>query len=195
MSQRNEIEARIKEQRLAEATKKGLIGQAGKIGTVLKFLGSPIISQSEATIFLDTQGTGEEQEGIPVMDIDGATRPEGSEWSDAEIYPTPFNIRPIGFHFDGLNRGMHLEILYKEDSSEMIVYYRGVCVFKEVQGDLLCYVPNIEWEGWISSLFKIAKKTQREEKEREFQEKVKDAEVAKSSWLRDLASRWGFSHE
>lgn len=195
MSQKEDLESRIKEQRLAEATKKGLTGQAGKIGTVLRFLGSPIIAQSEATIFLDTQGTGEETNEIPTMEVEGATRPEGSEWSDADVVQTPFNIRPIGFHFDGLSRGMHLEILYKEDVSEMIVYYKGVCVFREIQGDLVGYVPNDEWEGWISSLFKVAKKIQREEKEKEFQEKVKDAERARSSWLSELASRWGFSHE
>lgn len=193
MSQRENLESRIREQRLAEATKKGLMGQSGKIGTVLKFLGSPVVAQTEAASFLDVEGTGVEEEGIPVMDVEGAARPEGPEWGPEGGDAVPFSTRSVGMHFDGLGRGMHLEVLYKEDSSEMSVYHRGSLVYRESQGDLLCYVPSDEWEGWISSLFVLAKKVQREQKELEFQSRVKDAERAKASWLRDLASRWGLT--
>jgi len=58
---------------------------------------------------------------------------------------------------------------------------------------LVCYIPNEEWEKWVSSLFKVAKKVQREEKEAEFQSKFKEAERSKQSWLRDIASRWGIT--
>lgn len=192
MSQREELEARIKETRLAEATKKGLTGPTGKIGTVLRMLGSPIIGQTEGVSYLDLDGR-EEDEGMPVMDIEGVQRPIGPEWSDAEVVPTPYGIHELGRHFDGLARGMHMEIMYKEESSEMSLYHRGYLAYRETQGDLQCYVPSDEWEGWISSLFKVAKKEQRREKEKEFEARAGEAERAKGSWLRDIASRWGIT--
>lgn len=192
MAQREEIEAKLKERRLAEATKKGLTGATGKIGTVLRSMGGPMVSQTDDATHLDIEGRGEEgRDGIPTMYMDGVERPTGPEWSDSEEDATPYGICSVGWHFDGLSRGMHLEIFYKDESSEMSVYHRGVLVYREVQGELLCYVPSTEWEGWVSSLFKVAKKVQREEKERDFQSKVQEAERSKMSWLRDLASRWG----
>lgn len=191
MAQREELEAKIKERRLAEATKKGLTGPSGKIGTVLRSLGDPIISQTEDTSYIDF---GEDDDrGMPIMDVDGVQRPSGPEWSESEETPIPYGIHEIGRHFDGLGRGMHLEVIYKDESSEMSVYHRGHLVYREVQGDLQCYVPSEEWEGWISSLFKVAKKKQREDKEAEFRAKMERAEREKTSWLRELASRWGFT--
>lgn len=198
MAQREELEARIKEQRLAEATKKGLVGMSGKIGTVLRTLGGPIVAQTEGVTYLDTEGRGDEEpEGgavdMPVMYMDGVSRPEGAEWAEPSSSPTPFGIHRIGWHFDGLKHGMHMEIIYKDESSEMSLYCRGYLVYREVQGDLVCYVPSEDWEGWVASLFKLAKKAQREEKEREFQSKIREAERGKRSWLSDLASRWGIT--
>jgi hypothetical protein len=192
MAQREELEARIKEQRLAEATKKGLTGPTGKIGVVLKMLGEPIVSQTEDASYLNLDGE-EEEGGIPVMDVEGVRRPEGPEWSDDAGIATHYGIHEIGRHFDGLGRGMHMEIFYKDESSEMSLYHRGFLAYREVQGDLQCYVPSDEWEGWVSSLFKVAKKKQREQKEREFEERVKESERTKLSWLRDMASRWGIT--
>lgn len=196
MAQREELEARIKEQRLAEATKKGLTGMSGKIGTVLRALGGPIVSQTEDVTYIDTSGDEAvrgPEEAIPIMYVDGVSRPEGAEWSETSATPSHFGVHNIGWHFDGLSRGMHMEIFYKDESSEMSLYCRGYLVYREVQGDLVCYVPSDDWEGWIASLFKLAKKMQREEKEREFQSKIREAERSKRSWLGDLASRWGIT--
>lgn len=192
MAQREELEARIKEKRLAEATKKGLTGSTGKIGTVLRMLGSPIVGQTEDASYLDLDGR-EEGMGMPVINIDGAERPIGPEWSDLEVLPTSYGIYELGRQFDGISMGMHMEIVYKVESSEMSLYHRGYLAYREVQGDLQCYVPSEEWEGWISSLFKAAKKLQREEKEQEFQERVREAELNKKSWLQEMASRWGIT--
>lgn len=197
MASREEIEIKIREQRTAEANKKGLVGQGGKIGTVLKSLGSPIVGQTEGAAYLDLSGrenspTGSPMKDIPIMDIDGAERPSGSEWDEIGE-SVGFTTRVIGRHFDGLGRGMHLEIFYKDDSSEMSVYYRGYLVYREIQGEIDCYVPVEEWEGWISSLFKVAKKIQRESKEKEFSQKVAEADAAKKSWIREMAARWGIT--
>jgi hypothetical protein len=193
MVQREELEAKIREKRLAEATKKGLTGAAGKIGTVLRMMGETITGQSDMALGSNPRGAEEESNDMPVMYMDGVERPTGREWADLESPLVDFGTYEIGRHFDGLGRGMHMEIFYKEDSSEMSVYYRGHLVYRESQGELVCYIPNEEWEGWISSLFKVAKKAQREEKEVEFQSKVKEAERSKQSWLRDIASRWGLT--
>jgi hypothetical protein len=192
MAQREELEARIKEQRLAEANKKGLTGPTGKIGVVLKVLGEPIVSQMEDASYLNLAGE-EEDEGIPIMAVEGAKRPTGPEWSDEGRVATYYGIHEIGRHFDGLSRGMHMEIFYRDESSEMSLYHRGFLAYKESQGNLQCYVPSNEWEGWISSLFKVAKKKQREEKEKEFEERVKESEKTKLSWLHEMASRWGIT--
>lgn len=198
MAQREELEAKIKERRLAEATKKGLMGASGKIGAVLKALGTSVVSQTNDVSYIDTQGVEQISSDnplsqIPVMDMEGVERPKGSEWSDEIPDSVSFGMHYVGRHFDGLSRGMHLEILYKDESSEMSVYYKGYLVYREIQGDLVCYVPIPEWEDWISSLFKLAKKIQRDEKEEEFKAKVQEAERNKSSWLRSIASRWGIT--
>lgn len=197
MSSREEIESRIREQRVAEANKKGLAGQSGKISVVLRTLGSPIVGQVEDVAYLDLEGKSEEHSGsplkdIPVMDLDGATRPEGDEWGEA-AESVPFSVRPIGMHFDGLSRSMHMEIIYKEESSETSLYHRGSLAYRESQGEIVCYIPSEEWEGWISSLYKVAKKIQREAKEQEFKKKVDAAKEAKSLWLQRIASRWGIT--
>lgn len=197
MSSKEEMESRIREQRTAEATNKGLMGQGGKIGAVLKSLGSPIVAQTQDVAYLDLGGrddgpSGSPLKDIPIMDLDGSVRPEGSEWGEAGD-ALPFSARTIGWHFDGLSRSMHLEIVYKDEPPDMVVYHRGHMVYREVQGELLCYVPSKEWEGWIESLYKVAKRMQRESKEEEFKNKVQDATIAKESWLRQIASRWGIT--
>jgi len=126
------------------------------------------------------------------MDMDGSTRPEGPEWGEASD-PESFSTRSVGMHFDGLSRSMHLEIIYKDEQSELSLYHRGSLAYRETQGELECYMPSEEWEEWISSLFKVAKKMQRKSKEEEFEANVKRAEVAKDSWLRYIASRWGIT--
>jgi hypothetical protein len=199
MSKMEDLENRIREQRLLEANSKGLVGASGKIGTVLMSLGHEIVGQGG-----DSAGWWEEEEEdsedprnplelmkkIPVMDVDGNMRPEGPEWSEMEggdFYST----RRVGFHFDGLGMGMHMEILYDEESSALSLTHRGVLSYREVMGELEAYVPNEEWEGWVNRLYKVAKKRQRAAKEDEFREKAEEAEAAKEGWLDRIRKRWG----
>lgn len=197
MASREEMESRIREQRVAEANKKGLAGQAGKIATVLRALGSPIVGQVQDVAYLDLDGRDEDTLGsilqmIPTMDIDGSERPSGQEWGESSE-SVSFSTRSVGMHFDGLSRGMHLEIIYKDESSEMSVYHRGRLVYQESQGEITSYVPVEEWEGWVSDLHRVAKRIQREAKEAEFKDKVQEASAAKSLWLQRIASRWGIT--
>lgn len=195
MSKREELESKIREQRVLEATKKGLVGFSGKIGTVLKVLGQEIVSQDfDGDLFEENEETPKNNRdlmlGIPTIDMDENYRPVGEEW--AEIEKTYYSsIRKIGLHFDGLNRGMHMEIKYDDETSELYLTHKGYLVYKECMGEIECYVPNEEWEGWIDRLWQISKKIQREKKEVEFEEKALNVEKEKQAWWSSLVKKWG----
>lgn len=129
---------------------------------------------------------------IPMMDMDNHDRPSSEEWSEMDD-PVPYGTRTIGWHFDGLSRGMHMEIKYDDSTTEFSVLYKGYIVYKEVKGELAAYVPIPEWEGWIDRLHKSARDVQRKLKEEEFESQMKSSEKAKSNWLRDMASKWGLT--
>lgn len=198
MSKREDLELRIKEQRVLEANKKGLMGASGKIGTTLRMLGSDIIYHGEdyGVSFLHSDEDKEEPKNakemlsyMPTMDAESNERPTGEEWSEiGEIRNV--TTRKIGMHFDGLSRGMHMEIKYNEEKSELSVTHKGYLVYKEVMGDLEVYVPG-EWEGWVERLWSLSREKQRKQKEEEFKEKAEKANEAKSDWLEYLIRRWG----
>lgn len=205
MANQEEIEKRIQEQRTIEANKKNLVGQNGKIGTVLKVFGQPIISQSEGgsyidTNYIDTTGTLEETEPnnsqelmkkIPIMDLDGNNRPTSEEWAEMEE-PVGFATSTLGWHFDGLSRGMHMEIKYDDLRSELLLSYKGYPAYKETKGEIVCYVPNQEWEKWIDLLYKTAKEVRRRQQEEKFEQDIRQSEKNKSEWWRSMVSKWGF---
>ena len=208
MKRIEEIEEKIKEERLIEATKKGLYGQNGKVIFVLKILGLPVISQNEGGLYSDStylddpyeleneiensSNKTEFMQNLPVVDLENNSRPEGSEWSELKD-GDPASITRIGYHFCGLSRGMHLEIIYKENTTELSVIYKGYMVYKEIKGELLSYVPHAEWENWVDKLFKSARERSRQLKEQEFQKEIKVSESQKQSWLDSMKKRWGFS--
>lgn len=204
MSNQEDLEQRIREQRVVEANKKDLVGKNGKIGTVLMMMGHPIISQMEGGGYVDTHymdtGPYEEKteprnnielmQGIPSMGTGNDERPSGSEWSEMDD-PETYDTMVIGWHFDGLGRGMHMEIKYDDVASELSLHHRGYLKYKEIKGEIVCYVPDKEWEEWIGTLYKSAKEIKRKRQEGEFEQKVKDAEKKKLDWWRGIVSRWG----
>jgi hypothetical protein len=165
----------IKEQRLIEATKKHYMGPDGRIGTIVRNLGSPIRSQS--SLYHDVSYIEEtddyyqnDNEDLPTMDEDG-------------VYTT------LGIIFDGLNRGMHIEIRYFEHT--LSVLWKGYKVFEEEKGDLLCFIPREDWEKCIEKLYVLASKLDkiaRKEKKNQEAEKIK---ARKQSWLKDMMNKWG----
>lgn len=208
MSTPDDIEDKIREKRILEATQKGIMGQNGKIGIVLKALGQPIINQSEGGSYInsnyidlegydneksiyDINNTDELMKKIPIIGTDGNERPQSEEWATGMPDAISYGLETIGLHFDGLSRGMHLEIKYDEVSSELIVYYKGYVVYKEIKGELLAYAPYEEWEKWIDTLYKSAKEIQRKLKEEEFEELVKQNEKEKKYWWVKIKEKWG----
>lgn len=199
MSKREELEKRIREQRVLEANKKGFVGTSGKIGTVLMIMGQEVVSHEEggAQWWEEPGDSVEESESseelmrrIPTMGIDDNVRPSTPEWSElnGEIH---VGTRRIGMHFDGLGMGMHMEIMYNEDKSELSLTHKGFLAYREVMGEIDTYVPNDEWEGWIEKLYKASKKKQRSKKEDDFKNKAEDAEKSKEAWWDLMRKKWG----
>jgi len=164
-------------------------------------MGSAIMSHEEGGGYVETNYLYEEEQdeprnlqemmrSMPTMDMDGAVRPETEEWAQIKD-PVFYGVQRIGWHFDGLGRGMHLEIKYDDHTTEFMVSHKGYTVYKEIKGEIVSYAPNEEWEGWIDTLYKTAKEMRRREKEEEFDKQVRNTEAQKASWWRDIKSRWG----
>lgn len=169
----NPIE-KIKEERLFEATRKNLLGLNGKLGIILHYLGDKIWAHGsllyDITEFPDVYEEENEDE-LPTFDETEMT---------AEI----------GYVFDGLKRGTHLEIKYLDGT--ITVHYKGYLVFLEKSGDLECYVPSPEWEDKIDDFYNVAVKLQRKDKKEISKEKKEKEKKEKEGLLKYLLKTWGF---
>ena len=127
---------------------------------------------------------------IPTMEMEGNQRPDTPEWGEVgeERF---FSTRKVGLHFDGLRFGMHMEIMYKDESSELSLTYKGILVYRESMGEIDTFIPHEEWEGWLERLYKKAKTIQRKDKEEEFKNRAAAAEREKADWWESIKRRWG----
>lgn len=210
----NEREKRIQEQRTIEATRKDLMGLTGKIGTVLRNLGQPLIEQSQGGTFMDSSylddpwalpsenSFGELKEGtadyvqsqIPYMELDseGTQEPTDGAWRDQRDYEMPLNsTSQIGWYFDGLSSGVHMEIKYDEHSKNLTLTWKGYLVYKESSGELAAYTPSEEWESKINYLYQHAIKKEKSSRKEQRKDDLKQAEKVKSTWLEKMRERWG----
>lgn len=210
----NEREKRIQEQRTIEATRKDLMGLTGKIGTVLRNLGQPLIEQSQGGTFMDSSylddpwalpsenSFGELKEGtadyvqsqIPYMELDseGTQEPTDGAWRDQRDYEMPLNsTSQIGWYFDGLSSGVHMEIKYDEHSKNLTLTWKGYLVYKESSGELAAYTPSEEWESKINYLYQHAIKKEKSSRKEQREDDLKQAEKVKSTWLEKMRERWG----
>ena len=163
----NSQEAAIKESRLILATKNDLMGPNGKLGIICRYLGSKIERQTELDYYSD-------------------------EHSELLEFPEYSQVFDIGWLFDGLNRGMHLEIKYIDADNKLTVDYKGYEVFCEISGDLERYIPNEEWESKIDKLFKIALTKKKQEMDQQKIEKEELITQKQSSFLERLKQKWGW---
>ena len=172
----NNKEKIIREKRTIEAVKKNFMGPGGKLGLIAKYLGSPIIVQGSGMFdqtFLDDPY--EEQNNSEEMPTFG----------DHET------VYEIGWIYDGLNQGLHLEIKYSNPENKLTVYYKGYEVYREVSGELEAYAPFEEWENAIQELYKISKIRQKDKKEKDYINKKEIVKKIKLSFLEKLRMRWG----
>ncbi|MHA2043223.1 MAG: hypothetical protein ACW99G_00430 [Candidatus Thorarchaeota archaeon] len=201
-------EAIIREKRTIEAVQKGLMGAGGKIGRIVKTLGSPIISNAGDSGLYDVRyfddGIEEEYDlhtakshedllkNIPVMNVDGTIDPsEVDDTFTRKQDPTQFVGNEVGWVFDGLSRGMHLEIKYQEHKKELLVTFKGFPVYREVSGILESYRPLEEWESMIERLYFAAQQKNKQESQEEKKENIQEAERMKKNWIDRLRMKWG----
>lgn len=202
----NEAEKLIKQKRLVQATQNNLMGLNGKLGCIAKFMGDPITMHLEGGQFFsstelddpyyyqtdinDCRTAEEIANKIPMMNAD-QDDPQGPEWREFQnrINVTTYDM---GWIFDGLNKGLHLEIKYMVENNELIVYYKGSLVYKESAGDLDAYVPHPEWEDKVDQLFKTAEKIREKNTKSQREENIDLNKRQKESWLQSIKKKWGY---
>ena len=169
-------ESLIKEKRTIEATRKNLMGPSGKLGIICRFLGKPIIFHGGANsseLLWDDPYEMTEDEELPTFNEE-----EGGMYVHGWVY-------------DGLSRGMHLEIKYIDHEKKLTVFYKGFEVFKEIAGDLEKYAPFSDWEDMIEKLHQNAIDKRKEENI--VGKVIRKQELGKKAMelLRKLRMNWG----
>jgi hypothetical protein len=198
-----EKEKIIREQRIIEATRKGLMGLDGKLGCILRYLGKPIMTEggglfesNEGESFHDhlfeddeEKSDGEWIEGGDNEVDDAGWRGTSQEFAGIKKAYDDDGGSQIGWHFDGLSRGMHLEIKYIEH--DLTVTWQGHQVYQENSGQLEMYVPRPEWEHCINKLYPVAKKLENEARKFENEYVKVESQKRKLGFLDTLRRLWG----
>ena len=201
----NEKEAKIKEARTIEATRKNLMGISGKFGVILRNIGHPLVAQGEfmSDIFGYSSSTstgqnwGEEEfDELPTMEVLDAAgypieEPFGDEWTQKKGDRVSGFTSNLGWSFDGLSRGVHMDMKYLKNNSELVVNYKGYKVYHEANGELNVYTPNDEWENKVDQLFVSAKKLDEKNRKIDKVERIEEAKKEKKSWVQKLKDTWG----
>lgn len=172
----NSKERAIAEKRQIEATRKNLMGASGKLGMIAKVLGTPIQRQGSPLFdmsYLDDPFALHNPEDIP-------------QFNGNDDY-----VVTEGYLFDGTTSGIHMEIKLMVNDNKLRVSWQGYTVFDEQAGDLLGYVPNEEWEGWVDRLYRRSK--DRAKAQMEAQKPLVEAETQTQlgRFLDRMRRRWG----
>jgi hypothetical protein len=167
---------KIKELRTNQAVRDNMMGLNGKFGVVARYLGKPIMQEGSTmfeTTYMDDPYELPDEE-MPTME------------EDEMIYP-------VGYVFDGLSRGIHLEIYYNDNEKLLRATYGGYKIYQESFGELECYVPFKEWEDKLEQLYRVAKeieKEKREDNEVLIQQRI---EKQHKAILDDIRKTWGLT--
>ena len=179
----------IREKRTMEATAKNLMGITGKMGMIVKTFGYPIVRQSG---FMDVNVLEDPYDFVDSEHEQTASGQNGPEmWRDEILDMGDDYSQDEGFVFDGLSRGMHLEIKFWHHNQKLEVSYKGYEVYKEISGELYAYAPSDDWESLINRLYKIAKEESNKRKRHEEIEIGEEIERKKETFWRRLQRRWG----
>lgn len=158
-----------------QAMKNGLMGSSGKLAKIAISIGDPIYRQGggscEASYLPDFYDLDNEEE-ILTADED-------------EV------VLLIGFHFDGLKHGLHLEIMWNEQIRQLKVYFKGHIVYNEIANELESYVPNKEWESKIDEIFESCKKREKRNKAKRNENNVVIAKKRQKEFLDEMQKKWG----
>jgi hypothetical protein len=179
----HEIEKATREKRTNRAITRNLMGPSGKLGMIARYLGSPIIHQGNSMM---SSRSMDEYLGESYDVYDSPDPDKIPTFDERDSF-----IELEGYIFDGLSRGMHLEIKYKSESHQLVVSYKGYPVYMEVAGDLYSYAPFPEWEDMIERLYALAEKKFEAYKEVASAQMESEATKRKKSFLQELRLRWG----
>ncbi len=181
----------IREKRTIEANKKNLMGPSGKLGVILEAFGTAIVKQGsslhEERYFENPYEDDVYTERSPTLSGEGGPI---SYRDEILTYEDEF-MHNEGLMFDGLSRGMHLEIVYWHAENKLKVNYKGYTVYLEIAGELESYAPFEEWENLIEKLFLYSKKKLKENKKIKEQKMIEEIDKKKRSFLENLRMRWG----
>lgn len=181
----------IREKRTIEATKKNLMGPSGKFGQILQAFGSPVIRQGsgmvDANFMEDPYQDFVDTEYSPTLsDQNGPVA-----YRDELLYAGDDFVYNEGLMFDGLSRGMHLEIIYWHATNEIKVYYKGYMVYHEVAGELEAYAPFTEWEDLIDRIYRAARDRVKKMKQLQEVEVAEIVQTKKKAFWQKLRLKWG----
>lgn len=181
----------IREKRTIEATRKDLMGPAGKLGKILQAFGSPIIRQGSGLVDINFLQDPYEPEPHTEYSptVSGQNGPIA--YRDEILNVNNEYQYNEGLHFDGLSWGMHMEIFYWHTTNEIKVTYRGYRVYKEVSGELAAYAPFQEWEDLVEKLYRTAKERLKKFKAHEEVEVTKKTQADKKAFWQHLRNKWG----
>lgn len=189
-------EEQIRKRRRNEAIAANLMGPNGKIGTIVRFMGDPIIHQTSGSESFSTNDLGDFYNTDDMNEIPTA-------WSSYLDEPTEGGFNPnrqpideitthtIGWHFDGLRHSMHMEITYNIGETELMLTWKGYTVYREVAGELTNFAPQSDWLANVDKLFNFAKDKERKQKKETREENKIEVARAKKSWLDKIKERWG----
>jgi hypothetical protein len=165
----------VQEQRTIEAMKKGYMGYEGKFAQIARKFGFDVVQQGSGAFhqtFIDDFYEWGEEEEIPTMDED-------------EV------IRHLGYNYDGYKNGDDLTVNLNLANAEIKVTFEGNMVYKEVAGDLECFVPNELWELKIEAIYSRVLKNDKSKKKSVRQDLVKRSDAKKNEILKRLKDKWG----
>jgi len=190
-----EKEKLIQEQRTIEATKKNLMGNSGKLVTIARYLGQPMVF-TEMDLFNNSYYNYEEDEDkIPTVleneDLLHDYNENDEMWNDSRKKINLIRTNVIGYFFTGLSKGVNMEIKYLGDDNEIYLEYKGNVVYQEKNGELIIYNPTDGWETFIDKFY-IQASTIRQKRNKELkEEKSQELEQKKQSFLGNLLKKWG----
>jgi hypothetical protein len=170
----------IRDKRTNEAVKKGLMSGQGKPGVIARILGDKIVSRHG-----DSHGNDAMFENLYGFDQNFM---EEEELEEGQLPTLIEGERHNARLFNGLNRGLHLEIKY--DGPEIWVLWKGYLVFQEMAGELLTYCPG-DWEPIVDKLAVEARN-----KENEYIDIAETRNIAigqrrKEAFLDEMKRKWG----
>ena len=181
----------IREKRTNQATKKNLMGPSGKFGVILQAYGHPVIRQGsglvDMTFMQDPYGDDVYTEyGSTLSGQNGPVAYRDEILDSYDEY-----THTEGLMFDGLSRGMHLDIIYWHVNGEIKVTYRGYLVYREVSGFLDGYAPFDDWEDLVNRLYDAAKEKLKVRKKTEEIEMSQMVEGNKKHFWDRVRMKWG----